>query len=208
MRSLPARAPRAEQWAHQICVEMGKTVESIVQVGRLLLKAKGDLAHGEWGRMFSDGLIPFSPRTAQRYMEIADNPVISNTTHGSFLPASWRTLYELTKVPEPTLKRALSDGVITPDMERKAVSALMSTPKPTQVSDSVDHFIESESDSADGDDNPQTWADPLDPSPVRVSDVSEKEADSAMALRQIKRLYKSLTRKHRAALKEWINERS
>ena len=33
-------------------------------------------------------------------MAIAEHPAISNTNHGSYLPPSWGTLYELTKVPE------------------------------------------------------------------------------------------------------------
>jgi hypothetical protein len=36
-------------------------------------------------------------------MAIADNPVLSKANHGSVLPPSWRTLYELTKLPAPKL---------------------------------------------------------------------------------------------------------
>lgn len=65
------------------------------------------------GRLFEDGLIPFGERTAQMYMAVAQNPQLANPNHGSCLPASWRTLYELTTLPEPTLKHALKDGLIT-----------------------------------------------------------------------------------------------
>ena len=57
-------------------------------------------------------------------MAIAAHPVISNATHGSCLPASWRTLYELTKLPEPQLARLLESGKIRPETERKHVLAL------------------------------------------------------------------------------------
>jgi hypothetical protein len=36
-------------------------------------------------------------------MAVASHPVISNRNHGSDLPPSWRTLYELTKVEPAAL---------------------------------------------------------------------------------------------------------
>jgi hypothetical protein len=117
--------PRAELWADQIRIELGKTVESILETGRLLIKAKADLTHGEWGRMFDERLLPFCQETGRRYMLIARHPVISDSTHVWNLPSSWGTLYELTKIPEQNLKNALADGVITPDMQRSAVRGLM-----------------------------------------------------------------------------------
>ncbi len=119
----------AEQWADRIRGELRRTVESIVETGRLLLKTKSDLAHGEWGRMFEERLIPISQDTAGCYMRIAAHPLLSNSDHGRNLPPSWRTLYELTKVPEPTLINAFKDGLITPEMERRHVAALL-PPKP------------------------------------------------------------------------------
>lgn len=52
----------------------------------------------------------------------------------------------------------------------------------------------------------KTWRDPLHASSRRIEDVSDREAESAMAMRQIKRLCRTLTRDDRQALKEWINE--
>lgn len=119
------RKDQAEYWAERISDSVAKSVEAIVETGRELIAAKESLRHGEWGRMFEDGLVPFGERSAQRLMGIASHVVLSNPTHVSFLPPSWGTLYELTKVPELDLKRALSDGTITPDMPRKAVAALL-----------------------------------------------------------------------------------
>jgi hypothetical protein len=67
------------------------------------------LPHGEFEKMVADDL-QMSPRTAQRLMEIARHRIISNATHGSHLPPSWRTLYELTKVDDTVLKAAIKDG--------------------------------------------------------------------------------------------------
>jgi hypothetical protein len=132
-----ARRLTAEQWADRIRTQLGQSVEAILEVGRLLQQAKAALVHGEWGRMFSEGLLPLSPRSAQRLMAIADHAVLSNTTHGSHLPPSWRTLYELTKLPVPVLKNALKDGVITPDMPRKAVAALGRAPRREEATDGL-----------------------------------------------------------------------
>jgi hypothetical protein len=43
------------------------------------------------------------------FMSIVENRIISNRNHGSDLPASWRTLYELSRVDTATLERAISD---------------------------------------------------------------------------------------------------
>jgi hypothetical protein len=67
--------------------------------------------------MVADDL-PFGDRTAQRLMEIARNPVLSNPTYRSLLPPSWRTLAELTRLPVPVLQQAIDDGKISPDTEQ------------------------------------------------------------------------------------------
>lgn len=120
-----SKIPRAEQWASRICAQLGKSVEGIIETGRLLAAAKGELAHGEWTRMFDDGLVPFTLNTAERFMKVAKHPQLSNSAHAQTLPPSWYTLYELSKAEPLRLKNALRDGVITPDMPRKAVQDLI-----------------------------------------------------------------------------------
>jgi Protein of unknown function (DUF3102) len=116
---------RTEQWADRITVQLGKTVESIIEVGRLLVRAKKDLSHGEFGRLFSDHLVPFGQGTGERLMAVANHPVLSNSAHGPTLPPSWRTLYELTKADQSKLKAALRDGRITPDLKRRDIDELL-----------------------------------------------------------------------------------
>lgn len=125
MKGKLSKMPRAEQWAERICAQREKTVESFMETGRLLAGARKDLPHGEWTRMFRDGLLPFGHRTADRLIAIAGHAILSNETHVSCLPDSWGTLYALTEIPVPVLKNALKDGVITPDMPRKAIKALL-----------------------------------------------------------------------------------
>jgi hypothetical protein len=61
-------------------------------------------------------------------MKIAKHPVLSNAAHAPFLPSSWSTLYELTKLPTKKLEAKLEDGTITAETERKQVRALISSP--------------------------------------------------------------------------------
>jgi hypothetical protein len=58
-------------------------------------------------------------------MAIARHPIISNRNHGNDLPPSWRTLYELSRVPEKKLLAKIADGTINPKIERKDVVALL-----------------------------------------------------------------------------------
>lgn len=137
MKGTVSKRPRAELWASRICTQLGKSVEAIIDVGRLLLKAKADLAHGEWGRLFDDKLVPFGQETARQLMTIAQHPVLSNSKHAWNLPPAWTSLYELTKVEPKRLTAAFKDGVITSDMKRSDVHALLppskrQPPKPTR----------------------------------------------------------------------------
>jgi hypothetical protein len=54
-------------------------------------------------------------------MKIAGNEVLANPAHWAAFPPSWRTLYELTKLPPKVLEAKIIDGVITPRIERKGV---------------------------------------------------------------------------------------
>jgi hypothetical protein len=71
---------------------------------------------GEWERIFTGHPdvvkrpVEVTARTAQRLMKIARHPVLGKAAHVQFLPSAWGTLYELTKLPEPTLRAALADG--------------------------------------------------------------------------------------------------
>lgn len=60
------------------------------------------LPHGAFLEMVEREL-PFSQRTARMLMAIGRNAVLSNRHHGADLPPSWRTLYELSRLPEERL---------------------------------------------------------------------------------------------------------
>ncbi len=131
---------RQQEHIKLICEAWQRGVESIIETGRRLIKAKKALEHGDFESMLYAKL-PFSPSTAQRLMAIAENPVLSKAAHVQVLPPSWGTLYELTKLPVPLLTAKIKDGTITPKLERKAACAL-SKPEPKTREEVVASLID------------------------------------------------------------------
>jgi hypothetical protein len=125
---------KAEYWAPKIHAEWRKSVDGILGVGRQLIGAKKECEHGEFLRLFKghenavSDPVPFCERSARMLMDVSSNPVLSNRNHGSDLPASWRTLYELTKLDDETLLAGIKAGEITPDMTRAEAAALRADP--------------------------------------------------------------------------------
>jgi hypothetical protein len=97
-------------------------VQGIIATGALLNEGKSKVDHGDWLKLVQE--LPFGERTAQMLMAIAANPVLSDANHGSDLPPSWRTLYELTRVPDDVLLARIEDHTINAGMERRDVAAL------------------------------------------------------------------------------------
>jgi hypothetical protein len=105
--------------AERISAAWGKQVASILETGQALIDAKDELEYGSFEAMVQQKL-PFEPRTARRLMAIAKCNLLR--THVSDLPASWGTLYELTRLPLEMLRAKLNDGTINPKTERKDVA--------------------------------------------------------------------------------------
>lgn len=104
------------------------SAQAIIDVGRDLIRLREGAAHGSWQYLFSPQnphRLPFGDSTARKLMQAVRNPLLGNRDHGPVLPPSWRTIHELSKVPEPDLRRAFEEGRIHPEMERKDVKALI-----------------------------------------------------------------------------------
>jgi hypothetical protein len=114
--------PPWRSYATKITAAWRQAVESIVETGKLLIEAKAKVDPGNWLKLAEE--LPFGERTAQRLMEIARHPILSNPTHGSHLPPSWRTLYELSKIDDQVLLARIEDHSVHPGMERKHVALI------------------------------------------------------------------------------------
>ena len=104
-----------EAWVRRIGGAWQKSIDAIFETGRLLIEAKTALPHGDFGKMIEADL-PFSAQSANKLMAIARDPKLSNPAHVRELPASWGTLYELTKLDTETFERRIKEGTIRPDM--------------------------------------------------------------------------------------------
>jgi hypothetical protein len=150
--SKPANLPMVgddidrQAWVVKISAAWHRVTASIIETGELLIKAKRSLKHGSFGIMV-DKALPFGARTAQRLMQIAEHPVLSNTTHASLLPPSWMTLYELSHVPPELLEEYLEEGRVHAKLERKEAAALrpgftLRAPPPPPTDDEVRRELE------------------------------------------------------------------
>jgi hypothetical protein len=114
-QAVPAPDPctQWQLWAKKISAAFQKGVTSIIETGQLLNEAKEVLEHGSFESMVQSKL-PFTPRTAEMFMQIAKHPVISNPKHVSLLPPSWGTLYQITRLPLQLVRECIEDKRITP----------------------------------------------------------------------------------------------
>jgi hypothetical protein len=111
-----------------------KSVEGIIEAGRVLIEAKNELEHGQFIDWVvrelrfgtrKDGSRPADLRKAQILMFLARNEVISNANHWYAFPPSWRTLWELTqRRPKQRLLELIANGTINAGMTREEAVAL------------------------------------------------------------------------------------
>ena len=111
-------------FAREIRSAWQRSVEGIIETGRLLVEAKSALAHGAWIELVGREL-PFAVDTASRLMAIARHPRLSNSDHDRNLPPSWQTLYQISRIPDDQWERAERAGVIRPDVPRGEVMAFL-----------------------------------------------------------------------------------
>lgn len=116
---LVTQTPRAH-WSGLIIASWRDSLLAIIETGRLLQQAKETLHYGDWSDMVAQDL-PFHLRTAERLMAIAKDPRITDPTHVSILPASWGTLYAITRLGEEDFNAKVADGTINPDATRAQI---------------------------------------------------------------------------------------
>jgi hypothetical protein len=116
----------ATRYAQRITACQRKSVESIIECGRLLIAAKDKLKHGEFLKMIENNL-PFKRSTAQALMKIAvDGRIIKNQRAGC-LPAHWPTLVKLTQLRDAAFEARIADGTIHPGLERRPAVEMIET---------------------------------------------------------------------------------
>ncbi len=119
-----------EEWAAEISGEWRKTVDGVLATGKKILEATDALPHGSKGALYA--ALPFSDDMAQRLAAIASDPRITNTEHVRFLPSSWGTLYELSRLDDFKWEQLETAGKITPELERKDIADFFKKVRGTQ----------------------------------------------------------------------------
>lgn len=95
-------------WGTKINGSLARTVEAIVEVGRLLLEAKAALPHGSYLTMVKKEL-RFQVRQAQNFTRIAKSPVLANAHNCAYLPRSVLQLAMLAKLRDDDLQEIIAD---------------------------------------------------------------------------------------------------
>ena len=93
---------------------------TFLDIGKLLIRAKDTLAHGEYTEAV-EARLPFSGRTAYQLREAARWAMEMDrlqTISLTQLPGAYSTIYLLSTLDRASLERAKHDGLIRPDLRR------------------------------------------------------------------------------------------
>ena len=112
------------KYAQRITNCQRKSVESIIECGRLLIAAKDELKHGEFLKMINANL-PFKRSSAQAFMKIANDKRVTKSQHAGCLPVHWSTLVKLTQLPDAAFEARIADGTIHPGLERRPAAEMI-----------------------------------------------------------------------------------
>jgi len=103
----------------------GRAQSAFLDIGRLLIRAKEKLPHGEYMAAVEDRL-PFASRTAYQLREAArwalemDKRRIITLDR---LPGSYSTIYLLSTLEPPMLQAAEDEGIVRPELRRSELIA-------------------------------------------------------------------------------------
>lgn len=98
---------------------------AFLDIGKLLIRAKETLPHGEYTASVEERL-PFAARTAYQLREAARWALEMDrrqTITFDALPGSYSTIYLLSTLDPPTLEQARKDGLVRPELRRAELIA-------------------------------------------------------------------------------------
>lgn len=126
----PTENDPLEYWVDWVGISWKMAVDYILETCEKLVKLRAQTKHGEWGHAV-EARLKLSQRSIKMLIDIGECKIFysQNQKHASDLPASWYTLYMMTKLPEPVLKQKLKAGEINADTQRKDVEAMVKAEK-------------------------------------------------------------------------------
>jgi Protein of unknown function (DUF3102) len=120
---------RPEEYVAEISRLWSRAQGAFLDIGRLLIRAKETLPHGEYTTAVEDQL-PFSSRTAYQLREAARWAIEMDRTKSipmDRLPGSYSTIYLLSTLDQLTLQEAEQVGLIRPELKRAELIAWRQT---------------------------------------------------------------------------------
>jgi hypothetical protein len=125
LRSARAEPRRPDEYVEEIARLWGRAQGAFLDIGRLLIRAKEALPHGEYTAAV-EARLPFSARTAYQLREAARWAIEMDRVKAiptERLPGSYSTIYLLSTLDPPTLEQAEAEGLIRPELRRAELIA-------------------------------------------------------------------------------------
>ena len=116
---------RPEEYVAEIQRLWSRAQRTFLDIGRLLIRAKEMLPHGDYTAAVEERL-PFSSRTAYQLREAARWAIEMDRRKSipiERLPGSYSTIYLLSTLDEPTLQAAEKEGLVKPELRRAELVA-------------------------------------------------------------------------------------
>jgi hypothetical protein len=95
-----------------------RTVEALFEFGQALVEAKAALPHGAWTPFVVEDL-GWNLSGAERLMAIVGHAALRDSANWPSLPESRSVLYQLSQMPEATVRSALANQVVTSETTLK-----------------------------------------------------------------------------------------
>jgi hypothetical protein len=114
-----------EEYVDAIARLWSRAQTAFLDIGRLLIRAKETLPHGEYTTAVEERL-PFAARTAYQLREAARWALEMDrrqTITLDALPGSYSTIYLLSTLDPPTLEQARKEGLVRPELRRSELIA-------------------------------------------------------------------------------------
>ena len=105
-----------QEYVSEISRLWSRAQGAFLEIGRLLIRAKDTLPHGEYVAAV-EAELPFSSRTAYQLREAA-RWAMGGTVPMERLPGSYSTIYLLSTLEPPVLEAAEKEGLIRPELKR------------------------------------------------------------------------------------------
>ena len=120
---------RADEYVAEINRLWGRAQSAFLDIGKLLIRAKETLPHGEYVAAV-EAQLPFGARTAYQLREAARWALEMDRTAAiplARLPGSYSTIYLLSTLDTPVLQAAEQVGLIRPELRRAELIAWRKT---------------------------------------------------------------------------------